>query len=268
MSNDKCLMKINNVSLVYDGSNGSQDTEALDEVSLDIFEGDFICILGPSGCGKTSLLNIMAGLIRSTSGEILMRGEPIRGVDRDRAVVFQTPTLYPWLTVRQNIAFGPNIRKIPESESTGNVNHYLELVGLEEFADSKPYELSGGMRQRAALARALVNDPGMILLDEPFGALDAFTRGSMQALIRRIWMESSPTIFLITHDVDEALTLGNRVITMSQRPGRITKEFKVDFTSRIYDGDGDIRYSEEYVRIRKELLSLVGNQDIEDRIGI
>lgn len=268
MDNKKCLMKIEGLSLQYDGSEGGSDTEALEDINLTIFEGDFICVLGPSGCGKSSLLNIMAGLIKATSGEILMRGNPVRGVDKDRAVVFQTPTLYPWISVRKNVAFGPDIRKIPESDSKDRVQHYLNLVGLDEFADSKPYELSGGMRQRAALARALVNDPGMILLDEPFGALDAFTRNSMQELIRQIWMESSPTIFLITHDVDEALSLGTRIVTMSQRPGHIIKESAADFTNRIFNGEEDVRYTEEYRSLRKELLSLVGNQDSESRTDI
>lgn len=268
MESRKTLMQINNVSLTYDGSRMSPGTEALDDINLEIMEGDFICVLGPSGCGKSSLLNIMAGLIHASSGEILMRGNRVTGVNRERAVVFQTPTLYPWLTVRKNVAFGPDIRKVPTEESAKNVQHYLEMVGIADFAESKPYELSGGMRQRAALARALVNDPEMILLDEPFGALDAFTRNSMQNLIRKIWTDSSSTIFLITHDVDEALTLGNRIVVMSQRPGRIIKEISVDFTDRISEGKKDIRYSEEYIRTREEILALVGNTDSENGTGI
>ncbi len=258
MNEKKILMTVRNLCLTYDASLGGSETEALSDVNLDIYEGDFICVLGPSGCGKTSLLNIMAGLVSATSGSVLMRGKHIRGVDRERAVVFQTPTLYPWISVKKNIAFGPDIRQVPESESAEKVDHYLKLVGLEDFADSKPYELSGGMRQRTALARALVNDPSIILLDEPFGALDAFTRSSMQDLIRNIWKETSPTIFLITHDVDEALMLGNRIVTMSQRPGRIIKEFETAFTDRVFDGDEDVRYSQEYINMRKELLTLVG----------
>ncbi len=255
----KLIMKVEHLSLQYDGSNGAAEVEALSDVNLDIYEGDFICALGPSGCGKTSLLNVMAGLLKATGGSVTMNGSPVRGLNPDRAVVFQNPTLYPWLSVAENVAFGPRVQSAPAGEIKEKVQRYLQLVGLEDFADVKPYELSGGMRQRAALARALINEPGMILLDEPFGALDAFTRESMQALLRRIWKESRPTIFLITHDVDEALTLGDRVVTMSVRPGRIIMEEDIDFTFRISDSDEDVRYSQDYISVRKKILSLVGH---------
>jgi taurine transport system ATP-binding protein len=253
------LMTIKNVSLIYDGSGGASETEALADVNLDIYKGDFITVLEPSGCGKSSLLNLMSGLIKLKIGEIKMNGQPVTGVNRERAVVFQIPTLYPWLSVRDNVAFGPDIRGEAKEVSGPKVDEYLKLVGLNDFADVKPYELSGGMRQRAALARSLVNEPSMILLDEPFGALDAFTRNSMQELIRNIWKDKGSTIFLITHDVDEALTLGSRIVTMSARPGRILKEVEADFTERIYGGDEDVRYEKEYVALRKELLALVGH---------
>ena len=179
-------MTIRDLSLRYEGTDHSRETLALSGVNLDIMEGDFVCVLGPSGCGKSTLLNIMAGLLQATEGTIEMLGEPVTGVDWKRAVVFQTPTLYPWLDVYKNVAFGPDVRGIDKKEAEDRAKTYLNLVGLADFAHARPYELSGGMRQRVALARALVNDPKMLLMDEPFGALDAFTRNTMQDLIRKM----------------------------------------------------------------------------------
>ena len=258
MHSSRVLMTLQGVGLVYDEAEGGEGTAALQDVDLTIYEGDFICVLGPSGCGKSTLLNIMAGLLPATAGRIEMEGVPVEGVDSKRAVVFQNPTLYPWLTVAQNISFGPEVRGVEKGEIERRVTEMLEKVGLADFADVKPYELSGGMRQRASLARALVNDPHMIFLDEPFGALDAFTRIVMQDLIRKIWKEMGTTVFLITHDVDEALMLGTRVIAMSSRPGRIIREHEVDFTRQVADSEEDVRYSEAYVTLRKDLLAAVG----------
>lgn len=251
------LMTIRDLSLRYEGTDHSRETLALSGVNLDIMEGDFVCVLGPSGCGKSTLLNIMAGLLQATEGTIEMLGEPVTGVDWKRAVVFQTPTLYPWLDVYKNVAFGPDVRGIDKKEAEDRAKTYLNLVGLADFAHARPYELSGGMRQRVALARALVNDPKMLLMDEPFGALDAFTRNTMQDLIRKIWKETKKTVFLITHDVDEALTLGTRIIAMSPRPGRIIKEAEIGFTLQMEDSQEDARYSPEYIHLRKEILQLM-----------
>ena len=184
-------MTIRDLSLRYEGTDHSRETLALSGVNLDIMEGDFVCVLGPSGCGKSTLLNIMAGLLQATEGTIEMLGEPVTGVDWKRAVVFQTPTLYPWLDVYKNVAFGPDVRGIDKKEAEDRAKTYLNLVGLADFAHARPYELSGGMRQRVALARALVNDPKMLLMDEPFGALDAFTRNTMQDLIRKMRLRQS-----------------------------------------------------------------------------
>lgn len=252
------LMRISSLCVSY-GNKAGEGTEALQNVNLVIDRGDFIGVLGPSGCGKSTLLNVMAGLLKATSGTIEMLGEPVVDVDPKRAVVFQTATLYPWMTVADNIAFGPQVRGISKEETGRRVRQYIELVGLSDFADKKPYELSGGMRQRASLARALVNDPEMILLDEPFGALDAFTRTTMQGLVRRIWKETGTTVFMITHDVDEALTLSTRILVMTERPGRILKEFDVDFTRQMDDSHDDARYSEDYMRLRREMLALIGH---------
>ena len=255
--NNNELMTIKDVSVTYIQEDSGEDYTALTSTSFDIYEGDFICLLGPSGCGKSTLLNTLAGLLEPTTGVITMQGEEVKGISWKRAVVFQTPTLYPWMTTYENVAFGPKMRGVDAKETAEAVDMYLEHVGLTNFADSKPYELSGGMRQRAALARVLVNNPMMIFMDEPFGALDALTRENMQKLVRDIWRETKKTMFLITHDVDEALTLGTRVMVMSARPGRIIKEYDLDFTSRLEDGDEDVRYAEDYLKIRKEILKQI-----------
>lgn len=254
---DKKIMSIQSLTVRYTGANESQETLALDHVSLDVYDGDFVCILGPSGCGKSTLLSVMGGLLPATEGTVEMLGELVKGIDPKRAVVFQQPTLYPWMDVYNNVAFGPKVRGISQQETERRVKEYIELVGLEDFAHAKPYELSGGMRQRAALARALVNDPVLILLDEPFGALDAFTRISMQDLIRNVWKSTRCSAVMITHDVDEALSLATRVITMSPLPGRILKEFDVDFTNNAEDSEEDFRYSKEYLDLRREILHLI-----------
>ncbi len=255
--NDNTVMSVKNVSVKYKGANDSAETLALENVNLDVNDGDFVCILGPSGCGKSTLLNVMGGLLEATEGSVEMLGEAVRGVDPKRAIVFQQPTLYPWMDVYSNIAFGPNVRGIKSEETDRRTKEYIELVGLEDFAHSKPYELSGGMRQRAALARALVNDPVLILLDEPFGALDAFTRTTMQDLIRKVWKSTKCSAVMITHDVDEALSLATRVITMSALPGTIIKEFDVNFTNYAEDSEEDFRYTKEYLDLRREVLHLI-----------
>lgn len=253
------VMTIEGVSLRYD-SKKKESVDALTDVDLTIEKGDFVCLLGPSGCGKSTLLGIMAGLHSPTSGKVMMLGKEVDGVDWRRAVVFQTPTLYPWLNTHDNVAFGPTVRGLEKEEIEARTKKYLELVGLADFGKHKPYELSGGMRQRAALARALVNDPYMILMDEPFGALDALTRTNMQDLIRDIWRRTQNTVFLITHDVDEALTLGTRVIVMSSRPGKIINQFDIDFTYQLENGNEEVRYTEEYIKLRREILEKIHAQ--------
>ncbi len=256
------LITLKNINLRYAGEKG--EVTALKDVNLNIKKGEFICVLGTSGCGKSTMLKIIAGFLKPSDGEAKMEGKVIDGADWHRAVVFQTPTLYPWLNIHDNVSFGPRMRKVPTEETEKLTKKYLELVGLKDFGKHKPYELSGGMKQRASLARVLVNQPSMILMDEPFGALDALTRQNMQTLIRKIWETTENTVFLITHDVDEALALATRVIVMSSRPGRIVKEFNTDFT---YDIAGvnqeSARYSPEYMRIREEILNIINGQDKE-----
>ena len=201
---DEVVISIQHASLEYNSERGK--VLALKDANLDIKRGEFICVLGPSGCGKSTLLNIIAGFHKPTSGCAKMGDEEIDGPNWKRGVVFQTPPLYPWLNIYDNIAFGPRKRKLPKDQIERDVNKYIELVGLKDFKNQKPYELSGGMRQRASLARVLVNQPEMILMDEPLGALDALTRTNMQSLIREIWSKTNNTVFFITHDVDEALS--------------------------------------------------------------
>ena len=233
-----------------------------EDINLDIRKCEFICVLGPSGCGKSTLLKIIAGFHQPTEGTAVMGDTPITKPDWHRGVVFQQATLYPWYNIYQNVEFGPKMRGVPKEERDIEVKKYLELVGLKDFAKQKPYELSGGMKQRASLARVLVNQPKMILMDEPFGALDAMTRLNMQTLIREIWLKTNNTIFLITHDVDEALALATRVIVMSSRPGRIVREFNTDFT---YDLGGanceSAKYTAEYMNIREEIINIINSQN-------
>lgn len=256
---EEAVVSIQNASLVYQGDKAQ--VMALQNVDLDIKKGEFICVLGPSGCGKSTLLNIIAGFHQPSTGIAMMGDSKIEKPDWHRGVVFQTPNLYPWLNIYDNVAFGPKMRKMDSNIIKENVAKYLRLVGLENFGKSKPYELSGGMRQRASLARVLINEPRMILMDEPFGALDALTRVNMQALIRDIWNKTGSTIFLITHDVDEALALATRVIVMSARPGRIIEQFTTDFTYDISGANQESAlYSKEYMELREEILNIINVQ--------
>ncbi len=208
------IIEIQELNLEYKTKQNS--VNALENINLKIKQGEFVCLLGPSGCGKSTLLKTMAGYIAPTSGSVLMEGKPILGPDWNRGVVFQSPTLYPWLNVKKNVGFGPKMKGLAASEIDEISHHFLEQVDLLGFSDKRTFELSGGMKQRVALARVLANYPKMILMDEPLGALDALTRSKMQSLIRNIWRENKSTVFFITHDVDEALSLGTRVLVMSK----------------------------------------------------
>lgn len=253
------LINVQNVDLDYSAANGP--VRALENINFNIYRGEFICVLGPSGCGKSTLLKILAGFIPPSNGEVRLEGELINGIDWHRGVVFQNPPLYEWYSVRDNISFGPKMRKVPKSEYEHLTDQYLERVGLQEFADKKVYELSGGMRQRVSIARALINNPEILLMDEPFGALDAFTRETMQSLIRKIWWDTGKTIFFITHDVEEALLLGSRVLVLSRHPGRIVDDVSVQFSRQIVeDGIEDIQFTEEFYTYRERLLKLIHKQ--------
>lgn len=253
------VVTLEDVDLKYFGE--KSEVDALRDINLNIEKGEFISVLGPSGCGKSTLLNIIAGFLKPSHGKAKMDNEIISGPDFHRGVVFQNPTLYPWLNIWDNVAFGLKMRRFPKNRVEELTNKYLDLVGLKDFRNNKPYELSGGMKQRASLARVLVNEPRMILMDEPFGALDALTRQNMQTLVRKVWNKTGNTVLLITHDVDEALELSTRIIVMSSRPGAILKEFKTDFTYDILVvNQQNTRYTSKYIKIREEILNIINYQ--------
>ena len=219
---------IEGLSRVFPGVRGGAPTRALEPTDLAVAENDFITILGPSGCGKSTLLRIVAGLDRPTTGRVLLDGRAVTGPGADRGMVFQSYTLFPWLTVAENIAFGLTERGVPASERRDIVAAYIEKVGLRGFERHYPKQLSGGMQQRTAIARALANDPEILLLDEPFGALDNQTRSLMQELLLGIWERERKTVLFVTHDIEEAIFLASRTIVMTARPGRIKAEVPVD----------------------------------------
>ena len=215
-------LSVKNVDMVYDVPGGT-DVHALSDVSFDLAGGRLLSLLGPSGCGKTTLLNILAGFLAPTGGRVTLGGEVLTGPDKNRGMVFQQGALFEWLTVEQNITFGPRMNRDDKAGFTARAEELLEIVGLGGFGDKRVYELSGGMQQRVALARCLANDPDVILMDEPLGALDALTREKMQGLILELWKETGKTIVLVTHSVEEALYLGDRLFVMAPRPGRIER---------------------------------------------
>ena len=218
---------IDRVSRTFPGVRGGPPTRALEPTSLDVADGDFICVLGPSGCGKSTLLRIVAGLDRPTSGDVRLDGVPVTGPGPDRGMVFQSYTLFPWLTVKQNICFGLREKGVSSAEQDRIAEHYIARVALGGFEHHFPKMLSGGMQQRTALARALANDPKILLLDEPFGALDNQTRALMQELLLGIWESDRKTVLFVTHDIDEAIFMANRVAVMTARPGRIKSDIPI-----------------------------------------
>ncbi len=230
----------------------------LDRVNLSIQPRELICLVGSSGCGKSTLLSIIAGLIPPSTGEVYVDGQPVTGrPGSDRGMVFQGYTLYPWLTVAQNVAFGLQLRKIPKAEQRQQVDYFLDMVGLTSFAQAYPKQLSGGMKQRVAIARALANEPALLLMDEPFGALDAQTKEQMQQFLLELWEKTQVTILMITHDVEEAIYLSQRVYVMQSCPGRIHQEVKVNLPTH---RGLDIKLSSDFVRIKRQVLESLWHQ--------
>lgn len=245
-------LKIHNVYKEYEGRNGK--TVALNGVNLDIRENEFICVVGPSGCGKSTLLNIIAGLLEPTSGAVYLDGKPIEGTGVERGVVFQQYALFPWRTVLKNVTFGLEMKKKPREEAERIARKYIEAVGLKGFEHAYPKELSGGMKQRVAIARAYAANPEVLLLDEPFGALDAQTRVQLQTELLNTWEQEQKTCFFITHDVDEAIILAQRVIIMSARPGRIKRIVDIDIPyPRTQETKSDARFLELKAEIWNEV---------------
>ena len=238
---------------------GDDAVQALEPISLDIAENAFVCLVGPSGCGKSTLLNILAGFEKPTSGEALMDGVPVRGPDPRRGVVFQQGALFTWMSVRDNVAFGPLATGASSAEASRIADRYLEMVGLTAFARRYPYELSGGMQQRVGIARALANDPEILLMDEPFAALDAQTRELLQEEIKRIWQSTRKTMLWITHSIEEALFLATDIVVMSARPGRIKARLAPQFA---LSEDPAVVASVEFVRMKAEIFGLLREESL------
>jgi len=257
-------LTIENLSMRFDLGNG-QSIQALKDVSLDIKEGQLISVLGPSGCGKTTLLNIVAGFLAPTAGRVNLNDQIVTGPSAERGMVFQQGALFEWMNVRSNVAFGPRMKNMPKPEQDKKVQHLLEVVGLAGFEDKAVYELSGGMQQRVALARCLANDPDVILMDEPLGALDALTREKMQGLVLKLWKETGKTIILITHSVEEAILLGERLLVLAPRPGRIHKEYQLPYAEMGVTMDlREVKKTQGYTETREEILAM--NWDMEEEI--
>jgi NitT/TauT family transport system ATP-binding protein len=246
------------VSVEYERSRGKSTLVALKDFNLKVREGEFLTIVGPSGCGKSTFLNLVAGLWFPVAGEVLVDGKPVTGPADDRAVVFQEYALMPWRTVEGNVRFGLEMQRRTDSSTADKVAHYIDLVGLTGFEDSYPRELSGGMRQRVGLARALATEPRILLMDEPFAAVDAITRELMQDELAQIVAKTGQTIIFITHSVDEAITLGDRLVVVSSRPGRIKEIIPVTIP-RPRSGR-EIRHLPEYADLRDRIWDLLGNE--------
>lgn len=241
-----------------EGGGPSDRFTALEDITLDVRPGEFLALVGPSGCGKSTLLDLLGGLTAPTSGRILLDGRPIEGPARDRGIVFQQYALFPWRTAVQNVEFGLDIAGLKASDRRERALHYLELVGLSAFAERYPHELSGGMKQRVAIARSLAYDPEVLLMDEPFAALDAQTRETLQGELLRIWRTTGKTILFITHGIDEAVVLGQRVAVMTSRPGRIKQVVEVPEALR--SETDDVRSLPEFGPVRHEVWSLLRDE--------
>jgi ABC-type nitrate/sulfonate/bicarbonate transport system ATPase subunit len=247
-------LRIENVSRSFPGRGGAAPVQALQPTDLSVSTNDFITVLGPSGCGKSTLLRIVAGLDTPTTGRVTIDGRIVTGPGADRGMVFQSYTLFPWLTVADNIAFGLAEKGMPKAQQREIVEAYLDKVGLRGFENHWPKQLSGGMQQRTAIARALANDPEILLLDEPFGALDNQTRGLMQELLLGIWEREKKTVLFVTHDIEEAIFLASRVVVMTARPGRIKADIPVDLGHpRQYQIKTSAAFSDLKARLTEEI---------------
>ncbi|MAD44985.1 MAG: sulfonate ABC transporter ATP-binding protein [Oceanospirillaceae bacterium] len=246
-------LRIDNVSLRFPKPDGGEFT-ALKDICMEVRDQEFAVIVGPSGCGKSSLLYLTAGLNSPSEGEISVAGERVTGPGPERGMVFQGYTLFPWLTVRENIEFGLKRKKVPAAERKDIVDFYLHEVGLDNFADNYPKQLSGGMKQRVAIARALANDPKILLMDEPFGALDSQTRLQMQQLLLRIWEHKKKTVVFVTHDIDEAILLADRVFVMGSKPGHIRRILNVDIP---HPRTLDLAMEPEFIALKREVMDLL-----------
>jgi NitT/TauT family transport system ATP-binding protein len=259
LANSKLLGK--NVTKIYKGK--KKNTLAIDKTNFEILENEFVCIVGPSGCGKSTLLKMIAGLDDVSEGSIFLDGKELSGPGADRGVVFQSYSLFPWMNVEENIRFGLKLKKLPKDKASEIVDRYLDLIGLTQFRKSLPKELSGGMKQRVAIARALANSPEILLMDEPFGALDPQTKAKMQLLMRQIWQKEKTTIIFITHDIEEAVFLSTRVYVMGTNPGRIISGVPVYLP---YDRDIDLKDTKEFIELRRKVTRILHSGEGKDTV--
>jgi NitT/TauT family transport system ATP-binding protein len=263
MGTNRLVVEARSLTVEYERSRGKDTLVALKDFSVEVKEGEFLTIVGPSGCGKSTFLNLLAGLTFPADGELLVNGEPVTGPAQDRALVFQEYALMPWRTVEGNVRFGLEMQRRIDSSTPKKVAHYIDLVGLNGFEDAYPRELSGGMRQRVGLARALATEPRILLMDEPFAAVDAMTRELMQDEVAQIVVETGQTIVFITHSVDEAITLGDRIVVVTDRPGRVKEVIPVTIP-RPRSGR-QIRRIPEYEELRDRVWGLLGDKTASRR---
>ena len=252
-------LQVSNISMKFRTRRGSEVT-AVDNLSLAVGDREFISIVGPSGCGKSTLLRAIAGLVEPSGGEVLLDGRQIEGPSAERGMVFQSYTLFPWLTVRGNVEFGSRLKALPTAQRTKIVQEYIEMVGLKGFEHHYPKELSGGMMQRVAIARALANDPEVLLMDEPFGALDAQTRIIMQELLINLWQRTPKTVLFVTHDIDEAIFLSQRVYIMTARPGRIKQTLEVNLP---HPRKLDLLTDPVFIEMKRAVLSSIKEEGLK-----
>ena len=258
----KTKLQVKNLSRIYEGNNGP--VVALQDVNLTVEESEFVMIVGPSGCGKTTLFNIIGGLDEATSGEVLLDGKPVSAPGVDRGMVFQGYSLFPWLNVQKNIEFGLKMKGVPAAERADQAKKYIELVGLKGFETALPKQLSGGMKQRVAIARTLANEPEVLLMDEPFGALDAQTRVVMQELLADISRRTGTTILFITHDIDEAVLLGERVHVMSRRPGTVRDVIEVSIPG---ERSHNSLVLPEFLETKKQIMDMLWQESQDAALG-
>ena len=253
-----------NLSMTFTNPQTGGKVEALKDINFKLQKGELLSVLGPSGCGKTTLLNAIAGFVPPTGGEARIGDKVIEGPGVERGMVFQQGALFEWLSVSRNVDYGLRMRGKDPAENQKEVDKWLEIVGLQGFGDTPTYQLSGGMQQRVALARCLINEPDVILMDEPLGALDALTREKMQSLVLEIWKETGKTIMIITHSVEEALLLGERLFVMAPRPGRVHKEYNLPFAERgLKESLRDIKKDPQFSELREEILTMIWDMEEE-----
>lgn len=257
---DDIIIEARDLSLTFSGDDKRESYKVLEDINLSIKKSEFVSLVGPSGSGKSTMLNLLAGYIRPSEGTVLLHDQEITGPLSKVGVVFQKANLYPWLSCAENIGFGPKMKKLDKKEIDKISERYLKLVSLEDFKDFYPSELSGGMQQRVSIARSLANSPEVLLLDEPMGALDALTRSEIQSMIRNIWIKTGMTFFMITHDIDEAMMMSNRILVLGGRPGKIISEYTTDFYKDIDENLEDIVYSDEYIKMKDNILKEINQK--------